>query len=110
YLGVRAVIAKSIERIHKANLINFCVVPIELANQDDYEKISQGDNLRIDGLVDAIKSKDEVKIVEEKGRYEIMGKLNLSGRDREILLSGGLLKYTLERANKKAGKTGKDKR
>jgi aconitate hydratase len=110
YLGVRAVIAKSIERIHKANLINFCVVPIELANQDDYEKISQGDNLRIDSLVDAIKGKDEVKIVEEKSRYEIMGKLNLSGRDREILLSGGLLKYTLERANKKAGKTGKAKR
>ncbi len=104
YLGVRAVVAKSIERIHKANLINFCVVPIELANQDDYEKISQGDNLRIDGLVDAIKGKDEVKIVEENGRYEIVGKLNLSGRDREILLSGGLLKYTLERANKKAGK------
>jgi aconitate hydratase len=105
YLGVRTVIAKSIERIHKANLINFCVVPIELANRDDYEKISQGDNLRIDGLVDAIKDKDEVKIIEEKSRYEIIGKLNLSGRDREILLSGGLLKYTLERANKKAGKT-----
>jgi aconitate hydratase len=110
YLGVRMVVAKSIERIHKANLINFCVVPIELANQDDYEKISQGDNLRIDGLVDAIKGKDEVKIVEEKSRYEITGELNLSGRDREILLSGGLLKYTLEQANKKAGKTGKAKR
>ena len=85
-------------------------MPIELANQDDYEKISQGDNLRIDGLVDAIKNKDEVKIVEEKGRYEIMGKLNLSGRDRQILLSGGLLKYTLEQSNKKAGKKGKAKR
>jgi aconitate hydratase len=105
YLGVRTVIAKSIERIHKANLINFCVVPIEMANQDDYEKMNQGDNLRIDGLVDAIKNKDEVRIVEENGRYEIIGKLNLSGRDRQILLSGGLLKYTLECANKKAGKT-----
>ena len=109
YLGVRAVIAKSIERIHKANLINFCVVPIELANQDDYEKISQGDKLQIKGLIDAIKCKDEVKIAEQKGRYEIIGKLNLSGRDREILLSGGLLKYTLERANKKAGEAGKAK-
>jgi aconitate hydratase len=110
YLGVHAVIAKSIERIHKANLINFCVVPIELANQDDYEKISQGDKLQIKGLIDAIKGKDEVKIAEQKGRYEITGKLVLSGRDREILLSGGLLKYTLERANKKAGKAGKAKR
>jgi aconitate hydratase len=81
-----------------------------LARQNDYEKISEGDELRIDGLVDAIKSKDEVKIVEENSRYEISGKLNLSGRDREILLSGGLLKYTLEQANKKAGKAGKAKR
>ena len=80
YLGVRAVVAKSIERIHKANLINFCVVPIELANQDDYEKISQGDNLRIDGLVDAIKGKDEVKIVEENGRYEIIGQVKPVGQ------------------------------
>ena len=56
--------------------------------KDDYEKISQGDNLRIDGLVEAIKDKDEVKIVEENGKYEITGKLNLSARDREILLCG----------------------
>jgi aconitate hydratase len=104
YLGVRAVVAKTIERIHKANLINFCVVPIELANETDYEKIGKGDNLKIDGLINAIKDKDEVKIAEEGGRYEITGKLNLSARDREILLSGGLLKFTLERANEKSGK------
>jgi aconitate hydratase len=97
YLGVRAVIAKSIERIHKANLINFCVVPIELAKVDDYDKIEQGDKLRIDGLVEAIRNKDEIKIIEENGKYEITGKLNLSSRDREILLAGGLLKYTLEK-------------
>jgi aconitate hydratase len=95
YLGVRAVIAKTIERIHRANLINFCVVPIELANPADYEKINEGDKLLIDGLLDAIKSKDDVKVAEETGRYEFVGKLNLSKRDREILLAGGLLKWTL---------------
>jgi aconitate hydratase len=95
YLGVRAVIAKSIERIHRANLINFCILPIELTNPADYEKINEGDKLRIDGLLDAIKSKDIVKIAEEAGRYEFFGKLNLSKRDREILLAGGLLKWTL---------------
>ena len=109
FLGVRAVIAKSIERIHKANLINFCAAPIELADPGDYDKIDEKDNLRIDGLVEAIKSKDEVKIVEEKGRYEITGKLNLSGRDREILLSGGLLQYTLEKANDKDSKRVRDR-
>jgi aconitate hydratase len=109
YLGVRAVIAKSIERIHKANLINFCVVPIELAQASDYDKINEGDKLRIDGLVDAVRSKDEVKVVEENGRYEFVGKLELSSRDREILLSGGLLKFTLEKANDKSGKRIRDR-
>ncbi|MBN2019880.1 MAG: aconitate hydratase [Sedimentisphaerales bacterium] len=98
YLGVRVVLAKSIERIHKANLINFCVVPIELADAGDYDKISEGDKLRIDGFTETIKNKDEVKIIEETGTYEIKGKLNLSKRDRELLLAGGLLKYTLEKA------------
>jgi aconitate hydratase len=99
YLGVRAVIAKTIERIHRANLINFCVVPIELTNPADYEKINESDKLQIDNLLDAIKSKDEVKIAEQTGKYEFVGKLNLSKRDREILLAGGLLKWTLEKSN-----------
>jgi aconitate hydratase len=109
YLGVRAVIAKSIERIHKANLINFCVVPIELAQPGDYDKINEGDKLRINGLVEAIKSKDEIKVVEENGKYEFVGKLELSSRDREILLSGGLLKFTLEKANDKGSKRVRDR-
>ncbi len=99
YLGVRVVIAKSIERIHKANLINFCVAPVELTDSKDYDKIEDGDELRIDGLIEAIKDKDEVKIVEAAGRYEFVGRLTLSKRDRAILLAGGLLRFTLERAN-----------
>jgi aconitate hydratase len=109
YLGVRAVIAKTIERIHKANLLNFCVAPIELAEPADYEKINEGDKLTIDGLLDAIKSKDEVKIVEETGKYELAGKLNLSKRDREILLAGGLLKWTLGKTNGKDSKRVRDR-
>jgi aconitate hydratase len=109
YLGVRLVVAKGIERIHKANLINFCVVPIELANPGDYDKINEGDKLRIDGLVEAIKSKDEVKVAEESGRYEFVGKLDLLDRDRAILLSGGLLKYTLEKTNDEGSKRVRDR-
>ncbi|MGB2809118.1 MAG: aconitate hydratase, partial [Sedimentisphaerales bacterium] len=62
YLGVRAVLAKSIERIHKANLINFCIVPIEFAEPADYDKIKAGDDLQIDDLLEAIKGREEVKI------------------------------------------------
>jgi len=94
YLGVRAVIAKSIERIHKANLINFCIVPIEFTKPTDYDKIEQGDELRIDNLLEAIKSSDRVTAIKADDSFEFTGKLELSGRDREILLSAGLLNYT----------------
>ena len=99
YLGVQAVIAKSIERIHRANLINFCIVPIEFANAEDYEKIKAGDRIEIDNLTEAIKSSDEVKIKDKTAGFEFSGKLTLSGRDREILLSAGLLNYTRKKAN-----------
>jgi aconitate hydratase len=98
YLGVRAVIAKTIERIHKANLINFCIVPIEFTDPADYEKIESGDELQIDGLLEAVKSSSEVKIVKTDGSFDFIGRLELSDRDREILLSAGLLNYTRKRA------------
>jgi aconitate hydratase len=99
YLGVRAVIAKSIERIHKANLINFCIVPVEFADPADYDKIEPGDELQIDNLLEAVKSSDTVKIVKADGSFEFTGRLELSGRDREIMLSTGLLNYTRKRAD-----------
>jgi aconitate hydratase len=93
YLGVRIVIAKSIERIHKANLINFCIVPIEFAESADYNKISPDDELQIDNLLESIKNNDTVKIAKNDGSFELTGKLELSKRDREILLSAGLLNF-----------------
>ena len=94
YLGVRAVIAKTIERIHKANLINFCIVPIELADTSDYDKINAEDQLRIDGLIAAVRDAETVTIINETSGIELRANLNLSVRDREILLAGGLLSYT----------------
>jgi len=99
YLGVRAVLAKGIERIHKANLINFCIVPIEFADKNDYDKIKPDDEIVINNLLDAIKSSDEIKIIDQTGSFEFVGKLNLSARDREILLSAGLLNYTRKQTN-----------
>jgi aconitate hydratase len=99
YLGVRAVIAKSIERIHRANLINFCILPIEFAEAGDYEKINANDQLKIDGFADAIKSSDQIKIINTTSGNNFTGKLTLSARDRDILLSAGLLNYTKQKAN-----------
>ncbi|MEJ2648232.1 MAG: aconitate hydratase [Sedimentisphaerales bacterium] len=93
YLGVRIVIAKSIERIHKANLINFCIVPVEFVNPSDYDKINPDDELRIDNLLDAIRNKDKIEITRPSDKFTFTGNLQLSSRDREILLSEGLLNY-----------------
>jgi aconitate hydratase len=101
YLGIRAVIAKSIERIHKANLINFCIVPIEFAEPADYDKIHQDDELQIDNLLDAIKASDTVTITKTDGSFSFTGKLDLSARDRAILLSSGLLRYIKEHSQAK---------
>ena len=99
YLGVRVVIAKSIERIHKANLINFCIVPVEFAKPADYDKIESGDELQVNNLLEAIKDSDKVKIAKTDGSFEFVGRLELSNRDREILLSAGLLNYTRRKVN-----------
>ena len=100
YLGVRVVIAKSIERIHKANLINFCIVPIEFAEPTDYEKIQADDELRINNLLEAIKSGRTVQIVKADGSSKCTGRLELSERDRKILLSAGLLNYIRQQTQK----------
>ena len=98
YLGVRIVIAKSIERIHKANLVNFCIVPIEFADPADYGKIKPDDELQIDHLLDAVRGGDKIRIARADGSYEFAGKLALAERDRAILLSAGLLSYTRSKA------------
>jgi aconitate hydratase len=99
YLGVRAVIAKSIERIHRANLINFCIVPIRFADPADYDRLAAGDELAIDDLLGAIRGSDAVTIHKPDGSLSFTGKLELSARDRDILLAAGLLNYTRQKAH-----------
>ncbi len=99
YLGVRVVIAKSIERIHRSNLINFCIVPIEFADYNDYGKINTDDQLEIKGLLEAIKIGDKVTITNKSSSFEFVGNLSLSDREGQILLSAGLLNLTRKKAN-----------
>lgn len=94
YLGVKMIIAKSIERIHKANLINFALLPAEFENPADYEKINADDELEVANLNEAIKSADFIIVKDKTAGFEFKCKLNLSSRDREILLAGGLLNFT----------------
>ncbi len=98
YLGVKAVIVKSFARIHKANLINAGILPLTFKNPEDYGKISQGDNVEFAGLRDTVKNGGE--IVMKVNGENIPLCLDISERDREILLAGGLLDYTRENLGK----------
>ncbi|PIP12378.1 MAG: aconitate hydratase, partial [bacterium (Candidatus Stahlbacteria) CG23_combo_of_CG06-09_8_20_14_all_40_9] len=91
YLGVKAVIAKSIERIHWANLINFGVIPLIFADVTDYDKIKQSDELSLLGIDRAVKENNTFVIRNLSKDTDFAVKLNLSEREREILLTGGLL-------------------
>jgi len=95
YLGVKAVLAKSIERIHAANLVNFGIIPISFADESDYEALAGGAEIRVPGIRRALQQGDEVVLAAAAGR-EILLKMNLSKRQRDILLAGGLLPYTVQ--------------
>ena len=94
YLGVKAVIVKSFARIHKANLINAGILPLTFKNPDDYDKIAQGDTVEFNNLRETVKNSGDI-IAKVNGK-EIALLLDISERDREIMLAGGLLDYTRE--------------
>ena len=91
YLGVKAVIAKGIERIHRANLINFGIVPFVFCDPADYDRINAGDRLQIAGLRKVIEG-DGTAVVEDLANgvsFKVC--VELSARQRTFLLNGGLL-------------------
>jgi len=89
YLGVKVLIAKSIERIHWANLINFGIVPFTFENPADYDRINTGDTLTIEGLREAITGDGKATVRMENTAFTVS--VTLSERQKTILLSGGLL-------------------
>ena len=94
YLGVKAVITKSFARIHCANLINAGILPLNFQNPDDYDRIDQGDELSLIGIKNAIISNMPAKLVNITKNEEYTLKYDLSQRQKDIILAGGLLNYT----------------
>ncbi len=93
YLGVKAVIVKSFARIHRQNLINAGILPLEFVNEADYDMIEQGDTLVIDDLKSVLKDGKVTVKNETKGTI-IETKCDLSDRMKAVMECGGLLDYT----------------
>ena len=91
YLGVKVVLAKSIERIHLANLINFGIVPFTFANAADYDAIAAGDRLVIGDLRAAVSGDGKAMLKNETQGKTITIVTTLSERQKRLLLAGGLL-------------------
>lgn len=91
YLGIRAVITKSFARIHRANLINAGILPLEFVDKKDYEKVNMLDEIEITNVQESLESGCFVGLI--NGRDKIKLKCILSGRERSIIEAGGLLKF-----------------
>lgn len=92
YLGVKCVIAKSIARIHKGNLVNHGIIPMIFANPDDYDKIDLFDELSIENLLEQIPTRKViVKDITKNFSFEV--NLDLTDNEVEVVLCGGQLRY-----------------
>jgi len=95
YLGVRAVVAKSFARIHAANLINAGIMPLTFKNPEDYDKLQQGDSLKLENIFAGME-KGEIMMTDAATGVQIPLTCEYTQRQREMLRSGGLLSYVAE--------------
>jgi aconitate hydratase len=98
YLGIKAVLAKSFARIHKANLINFGILPLEFTNPNDYDCIELGSRIHMENILKEVNGNSRTLEIEIDSE-NIYTALSLSQRMRDILIVGGLLNYTKERVH-----------
>lgn len=94
HLGIKAVIVKSFARIHKANLVNAGILPLTFKNEADYDKVSPGDELELCDLRNAVSSENLIVMTNAANGAKIELCIDLSERERKIILAGGLLDYT----------------
>ena len=101
YLGIKGVIAKSFARIHKANLINSGIIPIEFENLDDYDKIDQMDVLTIDNIYKGLKD-GRLEVKDEEKNISFFVKANFNDKEIDMLMAGGKLNSIKMRNSKEA--------
>lgn len=101
YLGIKGVIAKSFARIHKANLINSGIIPMEFENLDDYDKIDQMDVLTIDNIYQGLKD-GRLEVKDEEKDISFFVKANFNNKEIDMLMAGGKLNSIKMRNSKEA--------
>ncbi|NLL52765.1 MAG: aconitate hydratase [Peptococcaceae bacterium] len=99
YLGIKVVVAKSFARIHKANLINFGILPLTFKREEDYDLITTDSKLIFEDMTQAIFSSEPLPVKIEGTNKTILLQHDFTDRQAKILLAGGLLNFTRE-ANK----------
>ncbi len=97
YLGIRAVIVQSFARIHKANLVNAGILPLEFANEADLADIGEMDTVTLSGIVSGL-SKGSLVLTNNATGKQITLNCDISARQIDIIKAGGLLNYTRENA------------
>jgi len=98
YLGLYFVLAKSFARIHKTNLVNFGIIPLQFVSTDDYGRIKQDDVLSIDNVTESLKKGMDLTVKNESQDFTFTATYDLSPRQVDILCAGGLLNYTKNRS------------
>jgi aconitate hydratase len=98
YLGLKAVLVKSFARIHRANLINFGILPLTFVQASDYDLISQGDKLEIPDLVQVMKVDHPFPVKNLTTGKSIQVVHGLTDRQQEIIMAGGLLNWTKQQS------------
>ncbi|WP_336136624.1 aconitate hydratase [Natronomonas amylolytica] len=103
YLGVEGVLAQSFARIHKANLFNFGLLPLEI-DDEDYQKIEQGDDIEVvDDVAEAVRTGQEEFTVRVNDEWELTATLDASERERRILADGGKLSHVKKQHDQDSG-------
>jgi aconitate hydratase len=92
YLGIKVVLAKSFARIHKDNLVNFGIVPLEI-EPEIYESYDQGTELEFPNLAKDVRESSSITFIDIRNNKSHSAEHGLTQRQREIILAGGLLNY-----------------
>ena len=98
YLGIKAVVPKSYARIHCANLANAGLIPLQFVDEADYDRIDQMDELRLPRIKEELKQGTQVTLEDATKGFTIQVEAQLTQRQREMVLAGGLLNYTKHQA------------